>query len=508
MNDLKPIMEEIKNRLDITTAFLNAGYSLTSAGTNKKKCSCPFHSEKTPSMMIFEDSQSYYCFGCGESGDVITFYMKTNLLPFKEAVIELAKELGIEVDDLDMGAIKEQQRGMQILELANNFFKKQYERLPSDSEFKKNIRNRGLDDSKDWYGYAPPDIMNKLINPLLEKGFTKDEITKVGLLNDRGNCYFYNRLMFTINNYMGKNIAFSGRILGDGVPKYVNSPNTEYFDKSKNMFNIDRAKKSIKEKNEVYIVEGQFDVIAMYDNGYTNTVASSGTSFTEQQMKELLMMLDNGKIIFLLDGDKAGIKALQRIFKNYPEIHKYAYVIILPDGKDPCEYLKDNKELPEDEFMIEWIYSNLEKKVVQASLPDRARFSLQAYKSFIPLIKDSVLKRQYEYKIETWAGEKPPVDKKKKTTNGVKVRKKTIMEQILSLIYYNRSILERSFSFEDFPLKYQVVVRDFFNNDLGKYEKQVKALDKEPCSIVDEEQIVSQFRYLIKMLKKQTKGAV
>lgn len=509
MNDLKEIVEEIKERQDIVTAFTNAGYHLTSAGTNKKKCSCPFHSEKTPSMMIFEDSQTYYCFGCGESGDVITFYMKTNLLPFKEAVIDLAKELHIEIDDLDMCAIKEQQRKMQILEVTDKFFKSQYEKLSNNSDAKQNIVSRGLDPNKDWYGYAPSNIKNKLIIPLIEKGFTQDELKDVGLLNDKGNCYFYNRLMFTINNYMGKPIAFSGRILTDDEPKYVNSPNSEYFDKSKNMFNIDRAKKSIKEKNEVYIVEGQFDVISMVDNGYENTVASSGTSFTQQQLKEILMMLDDGKIIFLLDGDKAGVKALQRIFKNYPEVHRYAYVIILPNGEDPCEYLQKNKELPQDEFMIEWIYKNLEKKVNKVALPDRVRLSLQAYKTFIPLIKDPILKRQYENKIESWAGQKVPIKKDNNNKNekdGIKVRKKSLNEQILSLIYYNRSILEQHFSYEDFPDRLQEVIKDFFNNNLDKYEKQIEILKQEPCSIEDEEQIISQFRYLIKMTKKKTRG--
>lgn len=498
------IITEIKNRIKLEDLFRENGYQLQHAGIGRKKTKCPFHKERTPSMVIFNDSQSYHCFGCGESGDVISFFSKTHILSFRETVFELAKIAGIEIDEESTEKMEVFEKRMKLIRDIDNIFKIEYKKLPNNHPVKQSIRDRGLDPDKDWYGLAPEDTST--ITTELLKTYTLEDFEAIKMLNRGNGLFFFNRLMFTINNYMGRPIAFSGRKIDETdtkAGKYINSQNSEIFDKSKALFNIDKAKKYIKEKKEVYVVEGQFDVIAMYDNGYHNVVASSGTAFTKEQATVLMNMIDNGKIIFMMDGDNAGRKAIKHIFDTFPELHTYAEVVLLPDGQDPCDYLKENKTLPLPEPLLMAIYNEIEKKVKSAStVEDRIRLAENAYKIFINKIDNTLLRNEYSNKIRTLTGLENTTKFKKQEKAESEVEMPPEVS-LMNLYIHNKAILDNISKPEDFPNKYQRIISSDISIMNEKEKKAYKWILQHPVYIEDELQVVSQYEYLRNFIKKK-----
>jgi DNA primase len=314
---------------------------------------CPFHNEKTPSFTVNDQKGFYHCFGCTQHGDIITFVMKTQRLEFKDAILKLADDFGIKVPVIENSAKeKEKQSKIEVsynlLESACNFFENNLHYGASNQALNY-LQKRGLsieNIKKFRLGFAPGGYEN-LINHLKSLNFSDAELLESGVIskNDKGKLYdkFRSRIIFPITNSKGKVIAFGGRIIGDGQPKYLNSSETELFKKGHNLYNLSLAKKTIFDQKFVVLVEGYMDAISLSVNGIENVVAPLGTALTQDQLKMLFNIIQD--VVICLDGDQAGIKAMRRsIDIALPIIDSKNLVrfAILPNNCDPDDFVKTN----------------------------------------------------------------------------------------------------------------------------------------------------------------------
>ena len=303
---------------------------------------CPFHSERSPSFMVYPETQSYYCFGCGAGGDVIKFTMEMNSLSYIEAIRFLAQQCGMPMPDEDDGQAKLKSRILQMNKLAARFF---YDTLNSEAgrNARKYLRDRQLSDKtivNFGLGYAPAEWQG-LTNYLRSKGFTDEEMVRgyLAARNKNGNLYdiFRDRVMFPIIDLRGNVIAFGGRRMGDeGGPKYLNSGDTPVFKKSNGLFALNLAKKS--GKDSFILAEGYMDVIAMHQAGFNNAVATLGTALTSQQAR--LIGDYAKKVIISYDSDEAGQKATRRAMEIFEKEDVTVQVLQMTGAKDPDEYIK------------------------------------------------------------------------------------------------------------------------------------------------------------------------
>lgn len=509
MATFSEVVKQVKEKISLSSLFEEKGHVLQSAGTGKLKTCCPFHNEKTPSMIIYEDTNSYHCFGCGASGDILTFYQKINVLGFKESLVELSGRIGITVDNIESDEIKDDINVSNALRDFSLIIKDEFKKLDDTHPAKVNIKARGLSTNEDWYGWIPKNS-NPVLQQLKDKGHTIDTLRKAGLLNKNDGLFFFNRLMFTINNYMGKPLAFSGRqIEDDGYGKYINSPSSEVFNKSKSLFNIEKAKTKISKDNKVYVSEGYFDVISMYNHGYENTVATCGTAFTKDHASILTSLLDNGQIIFVMDGDKAGMKSMYKIFTDFPQLHEYASVIILPNNQDPCDYLQNNGQLPEEESLLNWVYSMLKEKIQNKPPEEIIRLSKMANEGFVNNIKNPNLQRIYRSKVESWCGIK--LENGKKKQNQENPNKKIPVIELLKVVYYNQAIMKSELKKDEIPTElHNMIYYLIGNTNIELNEKEQRAIKKvmdEPLLMENDLQVVSHYNYLLNFInKKRTKG--
>ncbi|MGN0959860.1 MAG: DNA primase, partial [Coriobacteriales bacterium] len=314
---------------------------------------CPFHNEKTPSFKIDPGTQLWHCFGCGKGGDVFGYVMEREKLEFPEAVRQLADRAHIEIKESQGGMPRGQrQRIMDACEAAEEFFHIQLMRSKDSGAASARsylgTRGFGSGPSRDWrLGFAPGH--GRLCAHLQSKGFSRDELVQANLafVNDGGRMVdrFYNRVMFPVHDLQGRTIAFGGRVIGSGEPKYLNSSETPVFHKSSNMFGIHKAKSAIVSSGTAIVVEGYTDVIALHEAGIRNAVATLGTALTAQHVKLLGRFASS--IVYLFDGDAAGQKAAMRAAefidwssalesgRNPIELK----VTVLPEGMDPAEFV-------------------------------------------------------------------------------------------------------------------------------------------------------------------------
>ena len=303
---------------------------------------CPFHSERTPSFMVYPETQSYYCFGCGAAGDVIKFTMEMNSLSYIEAVRYLAQQSGMPMPDEDDGQSKLKARILEMNKIAARYF---HSCLNSDAgrNARKYLRDRQLSDKtiiNFGLGYAPAGWQG-LCDHLKAKGFSENEMISAYLAarSSKGNVYdiFRDRIMFPIIDLRGNVIAFGGRRMGDeGGPKYLNSGDTPVFKKSNGLFALNLAKKSGKET--FILAEGYMDVIAMHQAGFNNAVATLGTALTSQQAK--LIGDYANKVVISYDSDEAGQKATRRAMDIFGKEDITVQVLAMEGAKDPDEYIK------------------------------------------------------------------------------------------------------------------------------------------------------------------------
>lgn len=313
---------------------------------------CPFHNEKTPSFTVNDQKEFYHCFGCGAHGNAINFVMETEGIGFVDAIRQLAQEYNIPIPEVKVSEQEEKiydeiQELLQINEEACKFFEKNIKQSIGKQALNY-LKNRGLSLSniqKFRLGFAIPSY-NTLIGHLKSIGFEDNKILKSGLVSEKERGMydkFRNRVMFPITDKKNRVIAFSGRVLDDSLPKYMNSPETKIYHKGEVVFNYAMARKAIHENGFAVLVEGNMDAISLYCNGIENVVAPMGTAITLKQIQELWEITDN--IVVCLDGDSAGIKATKRIMEIVLPIitpQKLIKFVFLPDGYDPDTFVKEN----------------------------------------------------------------------------------------------------------------------------------------------------------------------
>ena len=306
-------------------------------------CSCPFHSEKTPSCTIFTDTQNFYCFGCGAGGDVITFTMKIENLTFSEAVKLLAQRSGMEVPafgNKDSGYAKRKTRIYEMNRIAANYY---YTNLikGSDKTGLQYFANRKLTPQtikKYGLGYAS-DSWNELTDLLRSKGYSDEEMADAwlaGMKNGRTFDMFRKRVMFPIVDLRGNIIGFGGRVLDESQPKYLNTGKTPVFDKGSNLFSMNFAKNS--NAKRLILCEGYMDVIAVNQAGFENVVATLGTAITPDQARLISHYAE--EVIVAYDSDGAGQKATQKAINHFADVGLRTKIIHMEGAKDPDEFIK------------------------------------------------------------------------------------------------------------------------------------------------------------------------
>ncbi len=341
------LIEEIRQKNDIVDVI--SGYvGLQKKGGNYV-CCCPFHSEKTPSFSVNRNRQIYKCFGCGEGGNVVTFVMKYENCTFPEAIKQLADKAGVALPEMEYSeeAKRRETRRQRLLEVnkeAAKFYFYQL-RTPHGAKAKEYLDKRQLSDEvrKNFgLGYAPV-RGEELLAYLRQKGFSDDLIRDVGLAKmdeRRGTTtQFWNRVMFPIQDINHRVIGFGGRIMGDADsgPKYLNSPETEIFDKSRNLYGMNYARSA--RTGNIILCEGYMDVISMHQAGFTQAVASLGTAFTPGQAG--LIKKYTRDVLLAYDSDGAGVKAALRAIRILRDAGMSGKIIDMSPYKDPDEFMKN-----------------------------------------------------------------------------------------------------------------------------------------------------------------------
>ncbi len=336
-------IQELLNRIDIVD-LIDSYVQLKKAGANYAAC-CPFHNEKTPSFTVSPAKQFYHCFGCGAHGTAIGFLMEYSGLGFVEAVKELAGRAGMPVPDDEERRPHGGPKLASLSELMAQAAHYYYAQLKRSGKAIDYLKGRGLSGEvaqKFGIGYAPDGWQN--LGAAFED-YTIPELQAVGLVirNEQGRLYdrFRDRVMFPIVNQKGEIIAFGGRVIDQGEPKYLNSPETPLFEKGQEVFGLPQARAALREKNTVVVVEGYMDVVALAQHGIGNAVATLGTATTATHVRKLLRQVD--RIVFCFDGDAAGRKAAWRALENsleaLPEQKSIAFVF-LPEPEDPDSFVR------------------------------------------------------------------------------------------------------------------------------------------------------------------------
>ncbi|HWK80663.1 MAG TPA: DNA primase, partial [Thermomicrobiales bacterium] len=417
---------EIRDRIDIVDLVTGYVPSLKRTGRSFKGL-CPFHQEKTPSFIVFPDSQNFHCFGCGKGGDIFTFYMGVENVEFREALQELAKRAGVTltsgpapVPELDA----HRQRLVEINELAGTFYQNILRNSRQGEAGREMARQRELSTEMVvafGLGFAP-DSWDSLLTFMASRDIPAELVAEAGLASERDSGGYYdrfrNRFMFPIRDRDGHTVGFGGRAMGDAKPKYLNSPQSAIFDKSSLVYGLDLAKDAIRKADEVVIVEGYMDVIAAHQFGYANVVGAMGTALTESQVG--LIKRGSKRIVLALDADAAGQMATMRgletmrdsldseeqpvpdamgIIRFERKLNTEIAIVQLPEGKDPDELIRRRPEQwpeivrnakPFMDFAIDTLTQDL-------SLDD-ARAKSEAVKRIAPLlhgIPDRIVQGHY-----------------------------------------------------------------------------------------------------------------
>jgi len=403
MNEL----EDIKDRIDIVE-LISSYINLKKAGQNYKGL-CPFHKEKTPSFMVSPQKQIWHCFGCSEGGDVFGFIMRMESMEFPEALRFLAQKAGVAIKAPTHDyQEKSSQKNilMELNDLAASFYHKVLEESQEAAVAREYLKKRSVDEStvlEFRLGYAPPGFSH-LLEFLQKKGFSKEDIIRTGLAvrKDNGQIAdrFYKRLMFPIINPSGAVLGFTARILtNEKDSKYINTPETPIYEKSRVLFGLDKAKKEILERKWVVIVEGNMDVLASNQAGVKNVIASSGTALTREQLRIIKRYTPN--IILALDKDEAGSEALKRGIYLALEEGMDIKIADLKDYKDPDEMIKAEKNLwkktlKESQPFLDFYFDEFFAKISKSKLDATSKKKLaREILPFLKRMQDSIEQAHY-----------------------------------------------------------------------------------------------------------------
>ncbi|WP_370278156.1 DNA primase [Pontibacterium sp.] len=382
---------------------------------------CPFHKEKTPSFTANQEKQFYYCFGCGAGGNALGFLMEYDHLDFPQAVEELAKMVGMEVPKEESQQNRQQQQHLKslydLLTQAAEFYAQQLRSHSSRQQAVNYLKSRGLSGqaAKAFeIGFAPPGWDN-LLNHVGDSSENRQLLEKAGLLihnEERNSDYdrFRNRIMFPIRDQRGRVIAFGGRVLGDDKPKYLNSPETETFHKSRELYGLYEARKHNHKLERLLIVEGYMDVVGLAQYGIHYAVATLGTATTAQHLERIFKIVP--EVIFCFDGDEAGRNAAKRALGTTLPVIKdgqEARFLFLPEGEDPDSLVRKegsddfSKRLDEALPLAEFFFKSQSEEMDLNSMDGRARFSSAA----LPLIqgmKPGILKQMMLDRVSELTG--------------------------------------------------------------------------------------------------------
>ena len=350
------ILQQIRDRIDIVD-IVSRYVTLSKTGQNLKGL-CPFHSEKTPSFSVSPTRQMFHCFGCGVGGDAISFLMQREGLGFIEVVSELAQQAGVSIPKPNRGhpdyrSSSERERYEQMYAIAASWFQQNLHTAEVGKEARLYLKNRGLTlpvIEEFGIGYAEHQ-WNGLSTHLEKMGFRQDEVVRSGLVVTKENSApshhqrypyydrFRDRIMFPIANTRDRIVAFGGRSLNDqGTPKYLNSPETAFFSKGRMLYGLGKARKAVSQVDQLILVEGYFDVIALSQAGIQNVVAPLGTSMTSDHIQIVRRIAK--KVVLLFDGDAAGVKAALRTLDLFLNTGLMVNVMVLPKGDDPDTFIR------------------------------------------------------------------------------------------------------------------------------------------------------------------------
>ena len=402
-------IQELLHRVDVID-LIDGYVPLKKAGANFAAC-CPFHNEKSPSFTVSPSKQFYHCFGCGAHGTAIGFLMEYSGLGFIDAIKELCNRIGMQMPEDDVRRTHDGPKITTLNDIMARAAKYYYEQLKCSEKTIGYLKGRGVSGEiaqKFGIGYAPDGWQN--LDALFEN-YSNEELQVAGLVikNDQGRLYdrFRDRVMFPIMNQKGDVIAFGGRVMGEGEPKYLNSPETPLFEKGREVFGLPQARAALRDKNTAIVVEGYMDVVALAQHGVGNAVATLGTATTATHVQKLLRLVD--RIVYCFDGDNAGRKAAWRALENsleaLPEQKSIGFVF-LPDTEDPDSFVRNQgteaferlitQAMPLSEFMLRELASHCDMtsaegraKLVAEAKPLLARLQT-------PLLRLQLVKRLAE----------------------------------------------------------------------------------------------------------------
>jgi len=351
------VINRIRDRIDIAEV-IGQHVNLTRAGQNLKGL-CPFHQEKTPSFTVSSSRQIFHCFGCGAGGNVFGFLMRITGASFPDTVRELGEKVGIEVKESAGGTgFQGTQSGRieQLNRAVASWFQDNLRDQSIGAPARDYLASRGIEApviERFGIGYVPPD-WDGLSTALAKQGFSASEQAAAGLTVAREHSSgfydrFRSRVMFPITDLRKRVVGFGGRILGEGTPKYLNSPDTPLFKKGQTLFALDVAREAVARLKTVIVVEGYFDAIALHQAGLTHTVATLGTALTPEHIQVLRRFAS--KVVLLFDPDQAGVRAALRGLDLFVNSGMGVTVVTLPDGEDPDTYVR--KEGPESFARLE-----------------------------------------------------------------------------------------------------------------------------------------------------------
>ena len=405
--DLK---EEIKNSIKLSEV-IGKNLSLKKRDNNNYVALCPFHKEKTPSFNISDDKGFYHCFGCGKNGDIFNYLMDTENLSFVDALKKLADYAGINTSKQNYFVDPKITNHFNLLKRVSDSYISNLN-APLGEKARNYLQKRGFNESiiKNFnLGYSGNLKSNQhLVSTLLKEGFSVNDFIEVGLVKKNDDkrlvFFFQQRIMFPILNNSGKVIAFGGRTLGDGQPKYLNSPETSLFLKSSQLFGIFNAKKLLYKKRFI-ICEGYTDVICLHSHGYP-AVASLGTALTDDQIDKIFNIVDEAFLVF--DGDIAGKNATKRVFQKYLpklKLKKKIKFVFLPDKLDPEEFIK-NYGLGEFENLLDKAIGVFEMlwteglEMIRKNEPESYAYSWNYLRTKVNKIENNNIKIAYRDEIE------------------------------------------------------------------------------------------------------------
>ncbi|MCR4284285.1 MAG: DNA primase [Parcubacteria group bacterium] len=434
-------VDQIKSRLSITD-LIGSYIKLYKAGANFKVV-CPFHNEKTPSFFISPTRESWHCFGCNRGGDIFSFVMEIEGVDFLEALKMLALRAGVELKSENPKEKNEKDALMKIVDNSVSFYQSQ---LVKNTEAYSYLKGRGLSDDSiknSRIGFAP-DGWRNLYEFLKNKNFSDIDIEKAGMIIKSPKGFydrFRSRIMFPIFNSMGQAVGFSGRIFGDenqgmANAKYINSPQTPLFDKSRILYGFDKAKNAIRKENSCVLVEGQMDLLMSQQTSVLNTVATSGTALSEEHLKIIKRLADN--LILSFDTDEAGLAASERAVGMALAMGFEVKIVSITE-KDPADLIKKNPEHWEEAVANAKPFITFYLNTIISKFKDIKDARKETEKKIIPLlakIKSEIERSHYVSEV----------------AKAIRLPEEPIMEELKKLLKQNKR--------EDFKHHSQIGVKE------------------------------------------------